>query len=66
MLFFDVGVLSMYLKSAGVGMNNNKLSLMNKQAMLAKCYHTLVTKQIHYQNRQKHLTAQYKNFYDSL
>jgi hypothetical protein len=36
--------VSMYLKSAVVGMNNNDLSLTNKQAMLAKCYHTLITK----------------------
>ncbi len=54
--------VSMYLKSDLVGMNNNELSLTNKQAMLAKCYHTLLTKQIHYQIRQKHLTARYNFF----
>jgi hypothetical protein len=58
--------VSLYLKSAVVGMNNNELSLTNKQAMLAKSYHTLVTKQIHYQNTQKHLTARYKKFYEYL
>jgi hypothetical protein len=39
--------VSIYLKSAVIGMNNNDLSQTNKQAMLTKCYHTLVTKQIH-------------------
>jgi hypothetical protein len=50
--------VSMYLKSAVVGMNNNDLLLTNKQAMLAKCYHALlITKQIHSHNRQQHITA---------
>jgi hypothetical protein len=58
--------VSMYLKTAVVGINNNDLSLTNNQAMLAKRYHSIVTDQINCHNRQQHLTARYKKFYASL
>jgi len=58
--------VSMYLKTAVIGMNNNALSLTKNQAMLAKRYHSIVTDQINCHNRQHHLTARYKKFYASL
>ena len=63
---YSIMCVSMYLKNAVVGMNNNALSLTKNQAMLAKRYHSIVTDQINCHNRQQHLTARYKKFYASL
>jgi hypothetical protein len=49
--------ISMYLKSAVVGMNNNDLPLPSHQSVLAKQYHLIVSNQIVSHNQQQHLTA---------
>jgi hypothetical protein len=60
--------VSMYLKSAVVGMNNNDLPLTPHQSVLvlAKQYHSIVSNQTVSHNQQQHLTAQYCKFYASL
>jgi hypothetical protein len=40
----DIMCVSMYLKSAAVGMNNNSLSLMSEQEVLAIRYQSCVSK----------------------
>ena len=57
---------TLYLKSAVVGMNNNELSLTNKQAMLAKMLSYTSHQTNSFPKLAEHLTARYKKFYDTL
>jgi hypothetical protein len=62
----DVIVLSMYLKTSVVGMNNNNLELTPAQAMLAKRFQDSISLKLASPNRQRHVTNRYGAFYKSL
>ncbi len=62
----QVMVLSMYLKTSVVGLNNNEFQLNSRQSILAKRYQSIVTKQLQSFDRQTQLSSQYRNFYESL
>ena len=59
-------IVSMYLKSLAVGLNDNQLPLNTKQSILAKRYPEISTKELKSTNRQVHLCSQYRKFYNSL
>jgi len=59
-------VLSMYLKTSVVGLNNNDLQLNTRQAILAQRYHSIVSKELQSSDRQTQLTSRYRQFYESL
>jgi hypothetical protein len=61
-----VMVLSMYLKTSVVGLNNNELQLNSRQSILAKRYQSIVMKQLQSSDRQTQLSSQYRKFYESL
>jgi hypothetical protein len=62
----QIMVLSMYLKTSVVGLNNNELQLNTRQAILAQRYHSIVTNQLQSSDRQTQLSSQYRKFYESL
>ncbi len=62
----DIYIVSMYLKSFGVGLNGNQLPLNTKQSILAKCYCKILTKELKSKNCQVHLCSRYRKFYNSL
>ena len=62
----DVIVLSMYLKTSVVGMNNNNLELTPVQAILAKRFQDSISLKLASPNRQRHVTNRYGAFYKSL
>ena len=62
----QVMVLSMYLKTSVVGLNNNELQLNSRQSILAKRYQSIVMKQLQSSDRQTQLSSQYRKFYESL
>jgi hypothetical protein len=50
----NIYCVSIYLKSAIVGMNNNLLSLTTKQAIFSKRYQQIISKLLHLSNRRSH------------
>jgi len=62
----NVMCLSMYLKSSVIGLNNNLLELTEKQKVMARQYHQLVSTQLNFPHRQKNLSLCYRKFYNSL
>jgi hypothetical protein len=62
----QIMVLSMYLKTSVVGLNNNDLQLNTRQAILAQRYHSIVSKELQSSDRQTQLTSRYRQFYESL
>ena len=62
----EVMCLSMYLKTACVGLNNNDLLLTTPQAVLARNYHEYVANHLHSPNCQPHLSHRYQKFYNAL
>ena len=62
----EIMCVSIYLKSAIVGMNNNSLELTEKQAVLAKRYHQFTIAELMSPNRQRHLTIRYQKLYNNL
>ena len=62
----NVIVLSMYMKSSVVGMNNNALELTPEQAILAKRFQATRLLKLSSPNRQRHVTNRYEAFYKSL
>jgi len=62
----DVIVLSMYLKTSVVGMNNNDLELTPAQAILAKRFEASLSLKLASPHRQRHITNRYGAFYKSL
>ena len=62
----EIMCVSIYLKSAVIGMNNNGLELNEKQAVLAKRYHQLEITQLMSPSRQHHLSVWYQKFYNNL
>ena len=61
----EVMCLSMYLKTACVGLNNNDLLLTTPQAVLARNYHEYVANHLHPPNRQGHLSHRYQKCYNA-
>jgi hypothetical protein len=57
----EVMCLSMYLKTACVGLNNNDLVLTTPQAALARKYHECMANHLQSPNRQLHLSHRYQN-----
>ena len=62
----QIMVLSMYLKTSVVGLNNNDLQLNTRQAILAQRYHSNVSNQLQSSDRQTQLSSRYRKFYESL
>jgi hypothetical protein len=62
----QIMVLSMYLKTSVVGLNNNDLQLNTRQAILAQRYKSIVTNQLQSSDRQTQLSSLYRKFYESL
>jgi len=62
----EVMCLSMYLKTACVGLNNNDLVLTTPQAALVRKYYDWVANHIHSPNCQRHLSHRYQQFYNAL
>jgi len=52
----------MYLKTSVVGLNNNELQLNTIQAILAQCYHSIVTNQLQSSDQQTQLSLDTGNF----
>jgi hypothetical protein len=52
----------MYLKTSVVGLNNNELQLNTRQAILAQCYHSIVTNQLQSSDQQTQLSLDTGNF----
>ncbi len=56
--------VSMYLKTAIVGLNNNNLELTPAQKFLANRYHSCLPQNMSTMNRQRLLKSCYKQFYN--
>jgi hypothetical protein len=54
----DIYIVSMYLKSLVVGLNDNQLPLNTKQSILAKLYCEISTKELKSKKCQVHLCSQ--------
>ena len=57
----EVMCLSMYLKTACVGLNNSDLALTTPEAALARTYHEWVANHLLSPNRQHHLSHRYQS-----
>jgi hypothetical protein len=62
----DVIVLSMYMKTSLVGMNNNKLEITLLQAILSKRFQTHRSQKLRSPNRQCYIQHRYDTFYKEL
>jgi hypothetical protein len=62
----QIMVLSMYLKTSVVRLNNTELQQNTRQAILAQRYHSIVTNQLQSSDRQTQLSSRNRKFYESL